>query len=104
MTGSSRRMLRPLALLLFIVLVEVFMAEGIGLSTAVALAATAAVGAALVTCAVVLSRSVPRVQPTRIRTVIRDREQRTAFLPQRDPDASGRTRPRAPGRCSATAA
>jgi len=28
---------------------------------------------------------------------------RTAFLPQRDPDASGRTRPRAPGPCRATA-
>ncbi|MGW2559109.1 DUF6412 domain-containing protein [Streptomyces sp. NPDC001514] len=103
MNGSSWRMLRPLAVLLFI-LVEVFLAEGIGFSTAVALAATAAVGAALVACALVLSRSVPRVQPTRIRTAIRDREQRTAFLPQRDPDASGRIRPRAPGCPSTTAA
>lgn len=36
--------------------------------------------------------------PGRIRTAIRDRERRTAFLPQRDPDAAGRPRPRAPGR------
>ncbi|MGW7362346.1 DUF6412 domain-containing protein [Streptomyces sp. NPDC054841] len=97
------RALRPIALLLF-VLVEVFVAEGIGLSVAVALAATAAAGAALVACALVLSRSVPRVPRTRIRTAIRDRERRTAFLPQRDPDASGRTRPRAPGRPCTTAA
>ncbi|MGQ4397862.1 DUF6412 domain-containing protein, partial [Streptomyces violaceoruber] len=30
-------------------------------------------------------------------TAIRDRDLRTAFLPQRDPDAPGRRRPRAPG-------
>ncbi|MET7637721.1 DUF6412 domain-containing protein [Streptomyces sp. NPDC005438] len=36
--------------------------------------------------------------PGLIRTTIRDRALRTAFLPQRDPDASGRPRPRAPGR------
>ncbi|MFE3324610.1 DUF6412 domain-containing protein [Streptomyces sp. NPDC059176] len=103
MNRHGWRVMQPLALLLF-VLVELFVAEGIGLSTAVALAATAAVGAALVTCALVLSRSGPSVPPTRIRTTMRDREQRTAFLPQRDPDASGRTRPRAPGRPSTTAA
>ncbi|MCX4508855.1 MULTISPECIES: DUF6412 domain-containing protein [unclassified Streptomyces] len=103
MAGRTWRLLQPLALLLF-VLVEVFVAEGIGLSTAVALAATAAAGAALVACALILSQSVPRVPPTRIRTAIRDREQRTAFLPQRDPDAAGRSRPRAPGRPSTTAA
>ncbi|MDV9200810.1 DUF6412 domain-containing protein, partial [Streptomyces sp. Wh19] len=44
---------------------------------------------------------VPR---TRVRTAIRDREKRTAFLPQRDPDAKGRRRPRAPGRALPTAA
>ncbi|GFH33922.1 fumarylacetoacetate hydrolase family protein [Streptomyces pacificus] len=79
MAGQTWRVLRPLALLLFI-LVEVFVAEGIGLSIAVALAATAAAGAALVACALILSRSVPRVPPTRIRTALRDREQRTALL------------------------
>jgi hypothetical protein len=44
------------------------------------------------------------VPPGRIRTAIRDRERRTAFLPQRDPDAAGRPRPRAPGRPLPTAA
>lgn len=65
----------------------------------VVLAAAVAVGAALL--AACLVRPVP---PHRIRTAIRDREQRTAFLPQRDPDASGRSRPRAPGRPVLTAA
>ncbi|MEU3775457.1 DUF6412 domain-containing protein [Streptomyces sp. NPDC032472] len=64
-----------------------------------ALAAAVAVGAAAL--AACLVRPVP---PHRIRTAIRDREQRTAFLPQRDPDASGRSRPRAPGRLVPTAA
>ncbi|MFH0251100.1 DUF6412 domain-containing protein, partial [Streptomyces chitinivorans] len=41
--------------------------------------------------------------PARVRTALRDRERRTAFLPQRDPDASGRPRPRAPGRPLPTA-
>lgn len=66
----------------------------------VALAAVVAVGAAVLVAAC-LVRPVP---PHRIRTAIRDREQRTAFLPQRDPDASGRSRPRAPGRLVPTAA
>ncbi|MFF5705469.1 DUF6412 domain-containing protein [Streptomyces sp. NPDC012794] len=65
----------------------------------VVLAAAVAVGAAAL--AACLVRPVP---PHRIRTAIRDREQRTAFLPQRDPDASGRSRPRAPGRLVLTAA
>ncbi|MFC5181514.1 DUF6412 domain-containing protein [Actinomadura harenae] len=34
----------------------------------------------------------------RVRTTLRERTLRTAFLPQRDPDAAGRPRPRAPGR------
>ncbi|MFD0355107.1 DUF6412 domain-containing protein [Streptomyces sp. NPDC127110] len=65
----------------------------------VVLASAVAVGAAVL--AACLVRPVP---PHRIRTAIRDREQRTAFLPQRDPDASGRSRPRAPGRPVMTAA
>jgi hypothetical protein len=32
-----------------------------------------------------------------VRTTLRERTLRTAFLPQRDPDAAGRPRPRAPG-------
>ncbi|GAA4103658.1 MULTISPECIES: DUF6412 domain-containing protein [Actinomadura] len=51
----------------------------------VAVAATAAV------------RAEPRVSPARVRTTLRERTLRTAFLPQRDPDAAGRPRPRAPG-------
>ncbi|MFG2295362.1 DUF6412 domain-containing protein [Streptomyces sp. NPDC048603] len=70
-----------------------------GLISAVSLAATAVLG-----CVALVARAASPVPPTRIRTAIRDREQRTAFLPQRDPDASGRARPRAPGRPSLTAA
>lgn len=79
-----------------------------GLISAVALAATtaatAAVAAALLTCAVLAARARVPAPPGRIRTAIRDRERRTAFLPQRDPDAAGRPRPRAPGRHLPTAA
>ncbi|MFG2878322.1 DUF6412 domain-containing protein [Streptomyces sp. NPDC048337] len=74
--------------------------SGLG-AVVVALAATVAVGAEALAAAARLVRPVP---PHRIRTAIRDREQRTAFLPQRDPDASGRSRPRAPSRLVPTAA
>ncbi|MEV7420480.1 DUF6412 domain-containing protein [Streptomyces sp. NPDC089919] len=74
-----------------------------GLVSAVTLAATVAVSAALLACAVLAARSARPVPPTRIRTALRDREQRTAFLPQRDPDARGRSRPRAPGSLVPTA-
>ncbi|QNS06013.1 DUF6412 domain-containing protein [Streptomyces xanthii] len=94
--------LRPVALLLFL-LVEAVVVDTGSLAGAVALAATAAVGSALTVCSVLAARSAPAVPPTRVRTAIRDREQRTAFLPQRDPDARGRTRPRAPGRLVPTA-
>ncbi|MGS2588175.1 DUF6412 domain-containing protein [Streptomyces hebeiensis] len=99
----SSRPLRPAGLLLFL-LTEVLLVDAGLLSATVALAATAAVGSALAVCAVISARSVPAHPPHRVRTAIRDREQRTAFLPQRDPDAAGRTRPRAPGRTSPTAA
>jgi hypothetical protein len=85
----------PLAALVPLVL----LGEGGLAGVVVALAATVSVGAAALAARLV--RSVP---PHRIRTAIRDREQRTAFLPQRDPDASGRSRPRAPGRLVPTAA
>ncbi|GAA1107863.1 hypothetical protein GCM10009579_48220 [Streptomyces javensis] len=79
-----------------------------GVVSAVALAATVAattaVAAALTLCAVLASRGRIPVPAGRIRTAIRDRERRTAFLPQRDPDAAGRPRPRAPGRRLPTAA
>ncbi|WP_375232004.1 DUF6412 domain-containing protein [Streptomyces sp. NWU339] len=88
---SLPRVFLPLLLLLLVLL------DAGGLSATVALAATAAAGAALAACAVVLARCAPVVPPTRVRTALRDRDRRTAFLPQRDPDARGRTRPRAPG-------
>ncbi|MFD1661928.1 DUF6412 domain-containing protein [Streptomyces caeni] len=97
--------LRPAAVLLLL-LVEVAVLDAGSLSAAaVALAATAAAGSAFAVCALIAARSVPAVPPARVRTAIRDREHRTAFLPQRDPDARGRARPRAPGRAlPATAA
>ncbi|MFB7130322.1 DUF6412 domain-containing protein [Streptomyces sp. NPDC056237] len=101
--GGLARLLRPLGLLLFFV-TEVLLAEGGSLSAAVALAATAAVGSALVAASVISARCAVPVPRTRVRTAIRDREKRTAFLPQRDPDAKGRRRPRAPGRALPTAA
>ncbi|MER7176894.1 DUF6412 domain-containing protein [Streptomyces mesophilus] len=90
--------------LLLLLVTQVLLTDAGPLSAAVALAATAAAGTALAVCALIASRSVPVVQPARVRTAIRDREQRTAFLPQRDPDAAGRSRPRAPGRLVPTAA
>ncbi|MEU9980116.1 DUF6412 domain-containing protein [Streptomyces sp. NPDC050856] len=90
-------LLLPLVLLAHLVLTD-------GGALSATLALTAAAGAALVACAVLSARRVPSVPPTRVRTAIRDRERRTAFLPQRDPDAAGRSRPRAPGRPVPTAA
>ncbi|MFI2427527.1 DUF6412 domain-containing protein [Streptomyces sp. NPDC018955] len=94
---SAFAMLLPLlqaVLLLFLLLMPA--AGGLSLAD-VALAATAAAGAALAVCLLLAARCAPAVAPTRVRTAIRDRDRRTAFLPQRDPDARGRTRPRAPG-------
>ncbi|MEV4435240.1 DUF6412 domain-containing protein [Streptomyces sp. NPDC049585] len=70
-----------------------------GLLGALALATATAVvaAAALLLCAAAAARSSGPLTPMRIRTAIRDRELRTAFLAQRDPDARGRRRPRAPG-------
>ncbi|MEU7558092.1 DUF6412 domain-containing protein [Streptomyces eurythermus] len=91
---------RPLAFLLFLaqlLLLQTALLGSGGLTTAVALAATATVAAMLAVCALLAARRVPVVPPNRVRTAIRDRARRTAFLPQRDPDAPGRRRPRAPG-------
>ncbi|MGQ5226085.1 DUF6412 domain-containing protein [Streptomyces sp. yara] len=96
-TRSARTLLALLFPLLQIALLLTPAPDG-GLSLVhVTLAATAAAGAALTACAVIAARSAPAVPPTRVRTALRDRDRRTAFLPQRDPDAKGRTRPRAPG-------
>ncbi|WP_414497544.1 DUF6412 domain-containing protein [Streptomyces sp. CRN 30] len=73
------------------------------LSVTAAASAVAVALAATALCALVAARSVPLVPPTRVRTAIRDRDRRTAFLPQRDPDAAGRRRPRAPGHALPTA-
>lgn len=82
-----------------------FLLTEAGLSTALTAAATSA--AVLLVCHTVVGALVlaaPQVPHGRVRTAIRDRERRTAFLPQRDPDAAGRPRPRAPGRRLVTAA
>ncbi|MEV7288069.1 DUF6412 domain-containing protein [Streptomyces sp. NPDC093252] len=86
-----------MVLALLLPLLQFALLDAGGLYATVALAATAAAGSALTLCALLGSRSAPAVPPTRVRTAIRDRRRRTAFLPQRDPDARGRTRPRAPG-------
>ncbi|WP_137989129.1 DUF6412 domain-containing protein [Streptomyces vilmorinianum] len=90
------RVVAPLFSLL--ALADLLLSDGASVSAAVALAATTVV------CGLIGARTAPVVPPTRVRTALRDREQRTAFLPQRDPDARGRRRPRAPGRPLPTAA
>ncbi|MEV5797252.1 DUF6412 domain-containing protein [Streptomyces collinus] len=92
----------PLLVLVSLLLLQAALLDTGSLSTAVALAATAAAGSAFAACVLLAARSAPAVPPTRVRTAIRDRARRTAFLPQRDPDAPGRRRPRAPGHALAT--
>ncbi|WP_055524832.1 DUF6412 domain-containing protein [Streptomyces graminilatus] len=96
---SPVRMDARAAAALFLLLIEVALLDAGSLTAAVALAATAAAaaGSAFAACSLIASRCAPAVPPTRVRTAIRDRARRTAFLSQRDPDARGRTRPRAPG-------
>ncbi|MGC0377072.1 MULTISPECIES: DUF6412 domain-containing protein [unclassified Streptomyces] len=96
MRGRTVRLVGVLLPLVQVVLLLMPAAGGLSLAD-VALAATAAAGAALTVCLLLAARCAPAVAPTRVRTAIRDRDRRTAFLPQRDPDARGRTRPRAPG-------
>ena len=96
MIRDAHRNPRPVVALLLLLLQVALLDTG-SLSATVALAATAAAGSAFAACSLVVSRCAPAVPPTRVRTAIRDRDRRTAFLPQRDPDAKGRTRPRAPG-------
>ncbi|WP_329387302.1 DUF6412 domain-containing protein [Streptomyces sp. NBC_01716] len=100
MIRRATRPPRPAAPVFFLLvaLLQVLLLDAGSLSAAVALAATAAASTAFAASAVISARCAPAVPHTRVRTAIRDREHRTAFLPQRDPDARGRTRPRAPGR------
>jgi hypothetical protein len=54
--------------------------------------------AVAVVAAVVFVHLVPAATPAQVRTVrLRERSWQAAFLRLRDPDAPGRTRPRAPG-------
>ncbi|MQY32230.1 hypothetical protein SRB17_01730 [Streptomyces sp. RB17] len=96
-TLARSRAFAPLLLLLLLLLLPVVLLDTGNLSATVALAATTAAGVALTVCTLIAARTAPVVPPTRVRTAIRDRARRTAFLPQRDPDAPGRRRPRAPG-------
>lgn len=90
--------LLPLLLALALAFAGAFLSDGsVGVGVVLA-------SAAVVVCALVGARTAPAVPPTLIRTALRDRARRTAFLPQRDPDAAGRSRPRAPGRSLPTAA
>ncbi|GGW92294.1 DUF6412 domain-containing protein [Streptomyces noursei] len=88
---------------LFFLLAELLLEQS-GLTTSLAAAATTAAVLLLLCSALALAAVARPVPPGRIRTAIRDRERRTAFLPQRDPDAAGRPRPRAPGRALPAAA
>ncbi|MGW3338357.1 DUF6412 domain-containing protein [Streptomyces sp. NPDC001009] len=99
--SAVTRGLLPLLVLLVLgqsLLLQAALLGSGGLTTAVALAATTAAGTALALSSLLTALRVPAVPPTRVRTAIRDRARRTAFLAQRDPDARGRRRPRAPGR------
>ena len=103
-SGVIRRRFVPRpAVVLLVLLLDVLLLDAGSLSAAVALAASAAASSAFAVCCLLAARSAPAVPPTRVRTAIRDRARRTAFLPQRDPDASGRPRPRAPGHALPTA-
>ncbi|MGY1435947.1 DUF6412 domain-containing protein [Streptomyces reniochalinae] len=90
------------AMVLLLLLVGLFLTHS---GPATGLAAVAATAAVTLLCGVLAGVGAAAPPPRgRVRTAIRDRERRTAFLPQRDPDSAGRPRPRAPGRRPATAA
>ncbi|GAA3498311.1 hypothetical protein GCM10019016_054140 [Streptomyces prasinosporus] len=100
----SRTERRPAVLAVLLPLLQVLLfalSDAGGPTAGVALAVT---GAALAVCVLVAACRAPVVPPARVRTALRDRDRRTAFLPQRDPDARGRTRPRAPGHALPAAA
>ena len=59
------------------------------------MAAIAVVAAAVLLTVVVSVRAVPGAGPL-VASAVRQRGERTIFLPLRDPDAAGRPRPRAP--------
>ena len=61
------------------------------------LAALTITGLLLAAARLVVPRDGLGASPAAVRTALRERTLRTAFLPRRDPDAAGRPRPRAPG-------
>jgi len=77
--------------------------------TATALAATVLAGAmlaavlALLTSVAGVSRTAAALPLVRRARALREKSWRAAFLRQRDPDAAGRTRPRAPSAAPAAA-
>ena len=77
--------------------------------TATALAATVLAGAmlaavlALLTSVAGVSRTAAALPMIRRSRALREKSWRAAFLRQRDPDAAGRTRPRAPSAAPAAA-
>ncbi|MFI0350476.1 DUF6412 domain-containing protein [Actinomadura sp. 9N407] len=68
-----------------------------GQSLAVGVGTLAVAGLLLLVATPLAVRHDHRASPARVRTTLRERTLRMAFLPQRDPDAAGRPRPRAPG-------
>ncbi|MFD7413698.1 DUF6412 domain-containing protein [Kitasatospora purpeofusca] len=81
-----------------------WLAEGGGSLTSVAAAAAVVLLTGAVAGALVVARTLGARAPASVRAgVLRRRAFRTAFLPQRDPDARGRQRPRAPGAVPAAA-
>ncbi|MDK1472063.1 DUF6412 domain-containing protein [Streptomyces sp. 549] len=97
MSAPARRLAALTAhiLVLLLLLTDVLVGP-VGLAGAVALAAAALAALPLLCAALAGHRAAANV-PARVRTTLRDRAVRCAFLPQRDPDAAGRPRPRAPG-------
>lgn len=88
-----------LALFLPALFIALPAAGGLG---GVATALTAGLATALVVAVVLHVRL--ETTPAAVRTLsLRERAKLTVFLPLRDPDAPGRTRPRAPGLGSAAA-
>ncbi|MFB9908372.1 DUF6412 domain-containing protein [Allokutzneria oryzae] len=79
----------------------------LGLFTAPSLLAALSLALAAAAVLLVAGRVVPRGVTTgpvvAVAVALRERARRTAFLPQRDPTAPGRPRPRAPGSGSVAA-
>lgn len=68
-----------------------------GQNVALVVLTASVAGLLLLVASRTIARTERRTFPSAVRTALRDRTLRTAFLPQRDPDAAGRPRPRAPG-------